>query len=471
MDRPRVALFGLFSVGFTITILSVSIPRIAEEMGSDTSTVTWVVTGPLLAFAVAGPAMGKLGDLYGHRRVYALSMACVCVFAGLTAAAWSAGSLIAFRTLGAATGAAVGSGVDRHHQPDVPARAAGAGDGLLVDGRRRRPGDRRGRRRADRRDVRLALDLHRAGAAHLHRAAARAPRAARDRAAPRHALRLRRRRRSSPSAPRRSCSPSTAGRASGWSSPAIVAGFVVAPVAFVVFVLVERRVAHPLLPLAYLRRRNFSFAIATQFFTNFAYMGGFVITPLFLESVFGYPETRVGGADDRPAARVRHHRSAGRVRRDPGGGAHVGGGRRPVRGGLDGGAVDGRARVRPTWSSSARSPLSGVGLGCSSPALTASMANAVEERDLGVAGAFQQMMTQLGVVLGIQLMQTVTVVRQDAVGEVEAYGEAYLLAAVVAAVGVVCALFVQSTRRAEGAPEGALEPSTGLDRRRRCAAA
>ena len=59
--------------------------------------------------------------------------------------------------------------------------------------------------------------------------------------------------------------------------------------------VIERRVAHPLLPLAYLRRRNFSFAIATQCFTNFAYMGGFVITPLFLESVFGYPETRVGG--------------------------------------------------------------------------------------------------------------------------------------------------------------------------------
>jgi hypothetical protein len=92
------------------------------------------------------------------------------------------------------------------------------------------------------------------------------------------------------------------------------------------------------------------------------------------------------------------------------------------------------------------------------------MANAVEERDLGVAGAFQQMMTQLGVVLGIQLMLTVSVVRADAVGEVEAYGEAYLLAAVVAALGVACALFVQSTRRAEGAPQGALasEPEAAL---------
>ena len=225
--------------------------------------------------------------------------------------------------------------------------------------------------------------------------------------------------------------------------------------ALVVFVLVERRVAHPLLPLAYLRRRNFSFAIATQCFTNFAYMGGFVITPLFLESVFGYPETRVGALMiARPLAFAVTGPLAGYV---------------AIRVGERASAVAGALFVVASMVAlSTVAPgstdlviigalaLSGVGLGCSSPALTASMANAVEERDLGVAGAFQQMMTQLGVVLGIQLMQTVTVVRQDVVGEVEAYGEAYLLAALVAAVGVVCALFVQSTRRAEGAPEGAL---------------
>ena len=111
--------------------------------------------------------------------------------------------------------------------------------------------------------------------------------------------------------------------------------------------------------------------------------------------------------------------------------------------------------------------LSGVGLGCSSPALAASIANAVDERDLGVAGAFQQMMTQLGVVLGIQLMQTVHGrPRADAVGEVAAYGEAYLARPRSwPPLGVVCALFVRSSpRRAEGAPEGALarEPEAAL---------
>ena len=55
-------LFGLFSVGFTITILSKSIHRIAEDLGSDVSTLTWVLTGPLLAFAVFGPAAGKIAE-------------------------------------------------------------------------------------------------------------------------------------------------------------------------------------------------------------------------------------------------------------------------------------------------------------------------------------------------------------------------------------------------------------------------
>jgi hypothetical protein len=82
---PPSALYGLFAVGFTITILSVSVPEIAEDLGSDPSTVTWVITGPLLAFGVLGPAAGKLGDLHGHRRVYLISMAFVSLFAALTA--------------------------------------------------------------------------------------------------------------------------------------------------------------------------------------------------------------------------------------------------------------------------------------------------------------------------------------------------------------------------------------------------
>jgi EmrB/QacA subfamily drug resistance transporter len=453
-----VALFGLFSVGFTITILSVSIPRIAEEMGSDTSTVTWVVTGPLLAFAVVGPAMGKLGDLYGHRRVYGWSMACVSVFAALTAAAWSAGALIAFRTLGAATGAAVGPASiaiinrlfprERRVQAmgywsmvgaggpvigvvaggpivetfgwrwifiaQVPLTLAGLLLAMLVlpetERRERATFDYAGA-------VVLAM-----GATSLLFAINRGP-------------------------------------LWGWTNPQILGGFVIAPVALAAFVAIERRVANPLLPLAYVRQRNFTFAIATQCFTNFAYMGGFVITPIFLESVFGYPETRVGGLMiARPLAFAIAGPLAGYV---------------AIRIGERTSAVVGSAFVMASMVAlSTVAPgssdlviigslaLSGIGLGCSSPSLSASIANAVDERDLGVAGAFQQMMTQLGVVVGIQVMQTVSVVRVASAGEVGAYGEAYLVGGFAAALGLVTACFVRSSHRHgrdEGVPEDALD--------------
>ncbi|MGH2684273.1 MAG: MFS transporter, partial [Actinomycetota bacterium] len=101
-------LAGMFTVGFTITILAVSIPPIADDLGSTSATLTWVITGPLLALGVVGPAFGKAGDLWGHRRMYLVGMGGAAVFAGLTALAWSAPALIVFRTLGASAGAAAG---------------------------------------------------------------------------------------------------------------------------------------------------------------------------------------------------------------------------------------------------------------------------------------------------------------------------------------------------------------------------
>ena len=65
-----IVLYGLFAVNVTFTILTISIPRIARELHSTDATMTWVVTGPVLAFGVVGPIVGKLGDRVGQRRVY-----------------------------------------------------------------------------------------------------------------------------------------------------------------------------------------------------------------------------------------------------------------------------------------------------------------------------------------------------------------------------------------------------------------
>src|SRR3954469_11693248 len=101
-------LLGLFSVGFTITILAVSLSTIAADVGSTKTTLTWVITGPLLAFGIVGPAFGKAGDLFGQKRIYLLGMAGSAVFAIGIALSWSAASLIFFRVLASGFGAATG---------------------------------------------------------------------------------------------------------------------------------------------------------------------------------------------------------------------------------------------------------------------------------------------------------------------------------------------------------------------------
>jgi EmrB/QacA subfamily drug resistance transporter len=444
-------LFGLFSVGFTITILSNSVRRIADDLGSDVSTLTWVLTGPLLAFAVFGPAAGKIADLKGERRVYLVSLGAVALFAALTALATSAGALILFRVLGAATGAATGPAslaiINKLFPPTRRAQAMGywsmvAAGGPVVGVVAGGPIVQAfGWQWIFIAQVPLTLITLLLAAAILP---ASTPSEEGDEPAGFDiwgAVTL--------------GIGTTAllfavnrGPLWGWTHPVVVAEFVLAPLMFVAFVAVERRAAHPLLPLGYLRRRNFSFPMLTQFCTNFAYMGGFVITPLLLQDEFGYSETKTGTL---LIARPIVFAIAGPVA-----------GYLTVRVGERSSAVFGAATITASMVALASlAPgdsdlfvisalaLSGLGMGASAPAMAAAIANAVDERDLGIAGATQQMVNQVGVVIGIQVMQTVQAARAGSVGAVGAYGDAYLLGAAIALLGLAFAFFVKSTPRAE----------------------
>lgn len=439
-------LFGLFSVGFTITILSVSIPRIATDLNSDESTLTWLVTGPILAFAVFGPTAGKLGDLRGHRLVYSASMVCVTLFALLTALSWNAPSLLAFRILGAATGAAVGptslAMINRLFPADKRAQAmgywtmVGAGGpviGVVAGG----PiVEAFGWRWIFIGQVPLTIAGLLLGLAILPETDKIASARFDGKGAITLAL-----------AATGFLFAVNRGPVLGWSSPVVVGGFLLAPVAAWLFVRVERVAPAPLLPLEYLRRRNFTIPILTQVFTNFAYMGGFIITPLLLEGVFGYQESKTGSL---LIARPLAFSIAGPVM-----------GYLAVKTGERFAAIGGALAVvismigmstltagSSDWIVIGALALSGVGLGMSAPALVAAIANSVDDDDLGVVGAMQQMMTQFGVVVGIQVMQSTQVARESVVGEEAAFRDAYLVGAAAALIGLVFAFWVQPSRNA-----------------------
>lgn len=463
-----VVLFGLFSVNVTITILAVSIPRIAGDFGTTDQVMTWVVTGPTLAFGIIGPLVGKMGDRLGHRRVYLWGLFGAAVMAALSAAAWSAGALIAFRTLGAIEGAATGPAsfaiISRVFPREQRVKALGfwsmigAGApvlGVVIGGPLV---ETMGWRALFICQIPLVLvagifawrilpetPRNHTGSFDVAGATLMALAVAPLLFALSEATQL------------------------GWGSPFVVTCLIIAPASLVAFVMVERRVADPLLPLRYFARRNFTAPIISLAFLNAAYMGSFILTPLLLESVLGYSESRTGLLSiARPLAFSIVGPLAGYL---------------TVRIGERVAAVAGAATVVAgmIWMSTlgmsstdlmiiGSLAVAGIGMGLSMPPLSSSITTAVDERDLGIAGAAQQMMVQVGVVFGIQVMQTVQVARVDSAGLAGSYHQAYLAGAALAMVGVVASFFIRRIARtgrpsdeivaAEVALEGGLDALT-----------
>lgn len=82
-----------------VTIVNIALPAIANDMRVDVTSIGWVVTGFLVVQATLLPVAGRAGDLFGRRRVFVTGAVILVVASVLCALAWSAPSLIAFRIL------------------------------------------------------------------------------------------------------------------------------------------------------------------------------------------------------------------------------------------------------------------------------------------------------------------------------------------------------------------------------------
>ncbi|HMS13205.1 MAG TPA: MFS transporter [Microthrixaceae bacterium] len=83
--------------------------------------------------------------------------------------------------------------------------------------------------------------------------------------------------------------------------------------------------------------------------------------------------------------------------------------------------------------------VSGLGMGAVQPALSTTVANAVDDVDLGVAGATIQMVAQIATSLGMNLLDSLEAGMADRVGAAHAYSNAYLIGAAITAMGVAAA--------------------------------
>ncbi len=101
--RQRRLVFGalllvLFIASLDQTIVSTALPTIVGDLGG-LQHLSWVVTAYLLASTVVGPLYGKLGDLYGRKRVLQVALVIFLIGSALCGAAQSMPQLIAFRAV------------------------------------------------------------------------------------------------------------------------------------------------------------------------------------------------------------------------------------------------------------------------------------------------------------------------------------------------------------------------------------
>jgi EmrB/QacA subfamily drug resistance transporter len=129
-SRPTVILAVLALAGAAYALLQSlvvpALPVLQQDLNTSTSGVAWVFTAYLLAASVATPIAGRLGDLYGKKRVLVVVLAGLAFGSGLAALVNTLPLMIVARTIQGLGGAIfpLAFGIVRDEFP--PERVAGA---------------------------------------------------------------------------------------------------------------------------------------------------------------------------------------------------------------------------------------------------------------------------------------------------------------------------------------------------------
>ena len=100
---------GAFITALDQTVVVTALPAVMLDLKvpiTQLDRVAWVVTAYLLGYTVAMPLIGRLGDVYGYPRVYAASLIVFCIGTGLVAVSGSLGWMVGARVVQAVGGGA-----------------------------------------------------------------------------------------------------------------------------------------------------------------------------------------------------------------------------------------------------------------------------------------------------------------------------------------------------------------------------
>src|SRR5579859_1733966 len=111
-DRSRwIALYvlclGTLMIVLDVTIVGVALPSIKADLGFSSNSIAWVVNAYLLTFGGCLLLGGRLGDLYGHRRLFLTGLGVFTLASLACGLSNSQGLLIAARAVQGLGGAVV----------------------------------------------------------------------------------------------------------------------------------------------------------------------------------------------------------------------------------------------------------------------------------------------------------------------------------------------------------------------------
>ena len=287
------------------TIANIALPYIGTDLKIDSTNLSWIVTGYALAFGGLLLLGGRLGDLYGRRRIFIIGVSLFAVASAVGGIAQNEAMLLGsrgFQGLGAALASPTALALITTTFPPGPLRnrafsvfaamsGVGAAIGLILGGWLTGIDPSFGWRLTFLINVPIGL-----AAAYF------APKVLRDSGRGQGVLDV-------PGAVlgtagllslvfgiTRTGNQDSSGQPHGWGDPLALTGMILGVVLLASFVLWETRTKHPIMPLSIFRSRTRAVAFLSMMITPAAMFAMFFFLSLFVQNVMGYAPLRAGFA-------------------------------------------------------------------------------------------------------------------------------------------------------------------------------
>ena len=286
--------FALFMIMLDNTVVNVALPSIQKDLGASISGLEWTINGYTLSFAVLLATGGRLGDIFGRRRMFLFGVVIFTLSSATAGFAGDATSLVVSRIV-QGVGAALMMPATLSIITDAfPASERGKAMGMWagVSALALAVGPVLGGFLTEHVSWRAIFYLNIPVAIGAVTAALFAVRESRDTTVGRQvdyagvaaltvgltALIL----------------ALVEGNAWGWGSPEIVALLAGAVLGLVAFVAIERRVKVPMVDFSLLSDRNFLGAVVVALIVSFSMLGVFFFLALYMQDILGYSPLEAG---------------------------------------------------------------------------------------------------------------------------------------------------------------------------------